>query len=187
MVDGRLTYFDCAGLGAGPPWVPCLAVDPSAPAPMAPPGDTPPVGCATPLPGAGPPWVPSLAVAPGDPALITSGRSAASSSHLSQYFSGSSPSIDPGSSVSSSLTLALGTLSAAMVQSHCSLFGCVICNGRHQNLTAKPEPIAILLPFASDHTDSVVSADFHNQASQKDAVKRSRLANHSSFLRCSPA
>src|SRR5829696_3192360 len=36
---------------------------------MAPPGDTPPVVCATPLPGAGPPWVPSLAVAPGDPAL----------------------------------------------------------------------------------------------------------------------
>src|SRR4051794_36594542 len=36
---------------------------------MAPPGDTPPVVCATPLPGAAPPWVPSLAVAPGDPAL----------------------------------------------------------------------------------------------------------------------
>ena len=29
------------GLGAGPPWVPCLAVDPGAPAPMAPPDDRP--------------------------------------------------------------------------------------------------------------------------------------------------
>src|SRR5829696_8309279 len=36
---------------------------------MAPPGDTPPGVCATPLPGGGPPWVPSLAVAPGEPAL----------------------------------------------------------------------------------------------------------------------
>ena len=35
--------------------------------------------------------------------------------------------------------------------------------------------------------DSLASSDFHNEASQKDAVKRSRLANHSAFLRCSPA
>src|SRR5215204_5086930 len=48
-------------------------------------------------------------------------------------------------------------------------------------------PSTVLLPFPSDHRGCLASAHFHNQASQKDAVKRSRLANHSSFLRCSRA
>src|SRR5215204_6424886 len=48
----------------------------------------------------------------------------------------------------------------------------VLCNGRYQKLAAEPKPVTVVLPFPSDH---------------KQPRERSRLANHSSFLRCSPA
>ena len=43
-----------------------------------------------------------------------------------------------------------------------------------------------ILDRALGRAPQFASADFHNQANQKDAVKRSRLANRSVLLRCSP-
>ena len=88
--------------------------------------------------------------------------------------------------MSSSLAPALGTLQRSDGPKPLFLFGCVLCNGRYQKLAAEPKPVTVVLPFPSDHKQPR-ERGFHNEASQKDAVKRSRLANHSSFLRCSPA
>ena len=79
----------------------------------------------------------------------------------------------------------LGRFSAVMVQSHCSFSAA--CFATVATRSSPLSPSTVLLPFPSDHRGCLASAHFHNQASQKDAVKRSRLANHSSFLRCSRA
>jgi hypothetical protein len=84
--------------------------------------------------------------------------------------------------VSSSLTPALETGNRML-----GLSGELLVATVAKEAAEKEQWLWTITALKRDHRDSLASADFHNEASQKDAVKRSRLANHSSFLRCSPA
>ncbi len=53
--------------------------------------------------------------------------------------------------MSSSLAPALRTLQRSDGPKPLLLFGCLLCNGGDQKFAAEPEPIAVLLPFPSDH------------------------------------
>ena len=117
-----------------------------------------------------------------DASRITSGRSAASSSHLSQYSSAARRASIQEDRCPAPLRQPLGRFSAVMVQSHCSFSDASFATVATRSSPLSPSQLP---SCCRSHRiiSSLASADFHNEAGQKDAVKRSRLANHSGFLR----
>ena len=75
----------------------------------------------------------------------------------------------------------LGRLSAVMAQSHCPSSAASFATVATRSSPLSPSQLPSCCRSHRILRDSLVSPDFHNEASQKDAVKRSRLANHSGF------